>query len=85
MCGVVVVEDVELALDENNLQSSVEVEADLSVLEHAVTEVSNLPFPFLLFLLNTKSHIKILKYGSLVQVNFSGPKIFFQQILVIGN
>ncbi len=72
MCGVEIVEDVELALDENNLQSSVEVEADLPVLEHAVTEMSNLAFPFVFFLLKTKNilsqRVKVIVFFSLRQL-----------------
>ena len=60
MCSVVVVEDVELALNENDLESTAELEADLPVFEHAVTEVSDLPLPFVLLLhLLYKYHFKI--------------------------
>ena len=41
---VVLVEDVELALDQDDLHAAVEVNQDLPVLDHAAAEVTHLAF-----------------------------------------
>ena len=44
MGRVVLVEDVELALDQDDLHAAVEVNQDLPVLDHAAAEVTHLAF-----------------------------------------